>query len=84
MKRDDYPKRLAKQTSRSSRVAGNKKFTASHKLELGQSTGTKTRLRHPIIPLRQPKSGLRPTFHAGCEGCTSLFAQPPDFHAARV
>ena len=78
------PKRLAKQTSRSFRVAGNKKFTASHKLELGQSTGTKTRRLHPIILLRQPKSGLRPNFHAGDEGCTSLFGQRPAFHAARV
>jgi hypothetical protein len=35
------PKRLAKQTSGSSRVAGNEKFTASHKIEIGQSTGQK-------------------------------------------
>jgi hypothetical protein len=51
------PKRLAKQTSRSSRVAGNKKFTASHKIDFGQS---------PSPPSRSPS---RPAGSAQVRSC---------------
>jgi hypothetical protein len=64
------PKRLAKQTSRSSRVAGNKKFTASHKIDFGQSPSPPSRSPSRPAGSAQVEYFMKNWFHRGyqCNG----------------